>query len=107
MEIDCSKTFNIWNCTKSDYEDVLNNENITNIITEVVNKYLLSKEEEIKVINKIKEIIAKEANIDITFTTISKEDEDELCLWEDMHNGNLGYRLDGTPCFIDFSGWRD
>lgn len=41
------------------------------------------------------------------FFNYATEDEDELRLWEDMHNGNLGYRLDGTPCFIDFSGWRD
>lgn len=41
------------------------------------------------------------------FFNYATEDEDELRLWEDMHNGNLGYRPDGTPCFIDFSGWRD
>lgn len=41
------------------------------------------------------------------FFDYATKDEDELYLWDDMHNGNLGYRLDGTPCFIDFSGWRD
>lgn len=80
MEIDCSRTFNIWNCTKSDYEDILNTETITNLLNEVISKYsILSKEEQNKVIKTIKEIIIKEANIDITFTTISKKDEDELC----------------------------
>lgn len=41
------------------------------------------------------------------FLNYVSKDEDELYLWEDMHCGNLGYRLNGTPCIIDFSGWRD
>jgi hypothetical protein len=24
---------------------------------------------------------------------------------QDLHDGNYGFRLDGTPCFIDYSGY--
>ena len=23
----------------------------------------------------------------------------------DLHLGNVGYRLDGTPCILDYAGW--
>lgn len=26
---------------------------------------------------------------------------------QDLHAGNYGYREDGSPCILDFSGWRD
>lgn len=34
-------------------------------------------------------------------------DEDDIDVGNDMHNDNYGYRLDGSPCIIDFSGWRE
>lgn len=26
---------------------------------------------------------------------------------EDLHSGNYGYREDGSPCLLDYSGWND
>jgi hypothetical protein len=26
---------------------------------------------------------------------------------DDLHKGNIGYRLDGSPCVLDYSGWFD
>lgn len=26
---------------------------------------------------------------------------------QDLHYGNYGYRLDGSPCLLDFSGWNE
>lgn len=34
-------------------------------------------------------------------------DNTDMHLWSDMHYGNFGYRLDGTPVIFDISGYND
>ena len=31
----------------------------------------------------------------------------DLDILDDIHNGNYGYRTNGTPCIIDYSGYAD
>ena len=46
-------------------------------------------------------------NIVESFLNYADIDEDDIEIYCDMHYGNFGYRPNGTPCLIDFSGWRD
>lgn len=40
-----------------------------------------------------------------TFQFLNYIDEIDTDMGEDLHSGNYGYRADGSPCLIDFSGW--
>ena len=44
--------------------------------------------------------------LDLTLKFIQFCRESDYNILDDLHSGNYGYRADGTPCIIDFSGWR-
>ena len=44
--------------------------------------------------------------LDLTLKFIQFCKESDYNILDDLHSGNYGYRADGTPCIIDFSGWR-
>ena len=33
------------------------------------------------------------------------DDEHEMCIADDLHSGNIGFRADGSPVILDYSGW--
>ena len=33
------------------------------------------------------------------------DDEHEMCIADDLHSGNIGFRADGSPIILDYSGW--
>lgn len=33
------------------------------------------------------------------------DDEHEMCIDDDLHAGNIGFRADGSPVILDYSGW--
>ena len=33
------------------------------------------------------------------------DDEHEMCMADDLHSGNIGFRADGSPIILDYSGW--
>ena len=33
------------------------------------------------------------------------DDEHEMCIEDDLHAGNIGFRADGSPVILDYSGW--
>ena len=33
------------------------------------------------------------------------DDEHEMCIDDDLHAGNIGFRADGSPVLLDYSGW--
>lgn len=44
--------------------------------------------------------------LDLTLKFIQFCRESGYGILDDLHSENYGYRADGTPCIIDFSGWR-
>lgn len=35
------------------------------------------------------------------------DDEHEMCIADDLHSANIGFRADGSPVILDYSGWLD
>ena len=35
------------------------------------------------------------------------DDEHEMCIDDDLHSANIGFRADGSPVILDYSGWSD
>lgn len=33
------------------------------------------------------------------------DDEHEMCIDDDLHSANIGFRADGSPVILDYSGW--
>lgn len=33
------------------------------------------------------------------------DDEHDMCIADDLHSGNIGFRADGSPVILDYSGW--